>query len=174
MHCADANCVTACPSGAQKVTPEGAVWIDPDVCFGCSYCVLACPFDVPKFDAESGVTQKCSLCVERTSEQGLEPMCVQTCPAEAMDFGEWDEVVEKARRRVGSLHELGQPHASTYGEDLLGGLGAIYVLPGRPESFGFSRSHVSLRRAALASWALGLVGSFALLVAPTLLYALAR
>ena len=83
MHCEDAGCMNICPApGALYRTEEGAVAYDRDKCIACKLCVNACPFDVPRYDAEGKVT-KCHLCFDRIGA-GMEPACVKTCPTGAL------------------------------------------------------------------------------------------
>lgn len=100
MHCEDPTCAQVCPADAIKQTEEGIVQsaLKPR-CIGCSNCVLACPFGVPKYQVEFDQMMKCDMCLDRTSE-GLAPMCASVCPSEALWFGTADEFAE---RRRGSL-----------------------------------------------------------------------
>lgn len=90
MHCVDPNCVSVCPVSALKKDPKtGIVHYDKDVCTGCRYCMVACPYNVPKYDYNNpfGALHKCELCnqkgVERLDKGGL-PGCVEVCPAGAV------------------------------------------------------------------------------------------
>jgi anaerobic dimethyl sulfoxide reductase subunit B (iron-sulfur subunit) len=86
FHCADPACEAVCPTGAiHKRLSDGIVDIDASRCIGCRSCQIACPFGIPQFGSD-GRMQKCNLCVDRV-DQGLEPACVATCPAEALIFG---------------------------------------------------------------------------------------
>lgn len=93
MHCEDpvAPCAQVCPAMAILITEEGVVQqADPSRCIGCQNCVFACPFGVPKFDAEARLMKKCNLCYDRTV-QGLEPWCAQACPTDALWYGTHEE-----------------------------------------------------------------------------------
>ena len=87
MHCEDPTCAQVCPADAIKQTEEGIVQsaLKPR-CIGCSNCVLACPFGVPKYVAEFDQMMKCDMCTDRTAE-GLTPMCASVCPSEALWYG---------------------------------------------------------------------------------------
>ena len=100
MHCEDPTCAQVCPADAIKQTEGGIVQsaLKPR-CIGCSNCVLACPFGVPKYMAEIDQMMKCDMCTDRTSE-GLKPMCASVCPSEALWYGTIDEYREN---RTGSL-----------------------------------------------------------------------
>ena len=100
MHCEDPTCAEVCPADAIKQNEDGVVQsaLKPR-CIGCSNCVLACPFGVPKYFAEIDQMMKCDMCVDRTSE-GLKPMCASVCPSEALWYGTFEEF---AATRRGSL-----------------------------------------------------------------------
>ena len=83
-HCADPGCLTGCPVGAyEKEVDTGIVRHLDDQCIGCSYCILKCPYDVPKYSKKRGIVRKCDMCHQRL-EQGEAPACVQACPTEAI------------------------------------------------------------------------------------------
>jgi len=100
MHCESPTCAQVCPADAIKQTEDGVVQsaLKPR-CIGCSNCVLACPFGVPKYVAEFDQMMKCDMCMDRTSE-GYAPMCASVCPSEALWYGTSAEFRE---RRTGSL-----------------------------------------------------------------------
>jgi Fe-S-cluster-containing dehydrogenase component/DMSO reductase anchor subunit len=83
-HCADPACATGCPVLAyDKDSVTGIVRHLDDQCIGCSYCILKCPYDVPKFNLKRGIVRKCDMCQGRLAE-GEAPACVQACPNEAI------------------------------------------------------------------------------------------
>ena len=100
MHCEDPTCAHVCPADAIKQTEGGIVQsaLKPR-CIGCSNCVLACPFGVPKYVAEFDQMMKCDMCTDRTSE-GYAPMCASVCPSEALWYGTAEEF---HRTRQGAL-----------------------------------------------------------------------
>ncbi len=97
MHCEDPTCAQVCPADAIKQTEEGIVQsaLKPR-CIGCSNCVLACPFGVPKYVAEFDQMMKCDMCTDRTSE-GYAPMCASVCPSEALWYGTVEQFNENRR-----------------------------------------------------------------------------
>ena len=99
MHCEDPICAQVCPADAIKKTPDGIVQssLKPR-CIGCSNCVLACPFGVPKYKAEIDQMMKCDMCYDRTSI-GKKPMCATVCPSGALTFTT-RENIERTRRGV--------------------------------------------------------------------------
>ena len=113
-HCTNAGCLDACPTGALIRTEFETVIVQPDVCNGCGYCVPSCPFGVIDRDPYDGRAAKCTLCYDRL-EDGLEPACAKACPTDSIQFGECDELVERAQARVLELHERGLEDAYLYG-----------------------------------------------------------
>ena len=127
FHCSKAACLDVCPAaGAIYRTKWGGVVIDQEKCIGCKYCINACPFSIPRFDAETGKATKCTMCYDRI-EGNMIPACVKACPSHAMSFGDRDRIIAKARARA---KELGG-EATVYGDTYLGGTHFMYVLPQR-------------------------------------------
>jgi Fe-S-cluster-containing dehydrogenase component len=97
MHCLDPICARVCPADAIKKTPDGVVQSSlKSRCIGCSNCVLACPFGVPKYFPEIDQMLKCDYCYDRTSS-GRRPMCATVCPSQALAFTT-REHIEKTRQ----------------------------------------------------------------------------
>jgi formate dehydrogenase iron-sulfur subunit len=119
-HCIEPTCVSVCPVGALSVTADGPVVYDGERCIGCRYCIMACPFGVPKYqwDQAVPVVGKCILCADRIS-QGLPTACASVCPTGATLFGEREDLVEEARRRIAERPNLYVDHL--YGLDEAGG-----------------------------------------------------
>ncbi|MCA9149757.1 MAG: dimethyl sulfoxide reductase anchor subunit [Planctomycetales bacterium] len=83
-HCVEPGCLQGCPTNAYEKDPETGIVIHlDDQCFGCQYCILACPYEVPRFSASKGIVRKCDMCVTRLSS-GEAPACVQSCPSQAI------------------------------------------------------------------------------------------
>jgi formate dehydrogenase iron-sulfur subunit len=168
-HCTHAGCLDACPTGALIRTEFETVIVQPDVCNGCGYCVPSCPFGVIDRDPYDGRAAKCTLCYDRLAD-GMEPACAKACPTDAIQFGEWDELVDRAKGRVVALHERGVEGAYLYGagdepgEKLAGDLGAFFLLTEPPERFGLparadSPIQENMPAATLAGLAAGAVAA---------------
>ena len=93
-HCADPICASNCPTKAIQKREDGIVLIDQGSCIGCKYCSWVCPYGAPQFNPDKGVMGKCDLCADYI-DQGKNPSCVDACPMRALDFGDYDEWIEK-------------------------------------------------------------------------------
>jgi formate dehydrogenase iron-sulfur subunit len=137
-HCTNAGCLQACPTGAIIRNEFGAVYVQPDICNGCGYCVPACPFGVVALQHDDGRAFKCTLCYDRQKD-GLEPACAKACPTDSIIFGDLDELKMKARQRVADLHSRGETEAYLYGVDEeteVGDLNAFFLLKAEPAAYG--------------------------------------
>jgi formate dehydrogenase iron-sulfur subunit len=178
-HCTHAGCLDVCPTGSLFRTGFGTVVVQDDICNGCGYCVPACPYGVidrrigDKNTPKVGIAQKCTLCYDRLGD-GLTPACAKACPTESIQFGDVDELRERAANRVAQLHAAGVSEARLYGEDPndgVGGAGAMFLLLDEPEVYGLPPDPivptrdlpVMWRRAGLAALTLlaGAVAAFA-------------
>ena len=113
MHCEEPACAAACPADAIKKTADGVVQSAlQSRCIGCSNCVLACPFGVPKYVAPIDQMMKCDLCYDRTSV-GLRPMCATVCPSGALFFGTREEIEAKRRERPENTFLFGEAAVRT-------------------------------------------------------------
>ncbi len=129
FHCADAACVAVCPTGAL-FKEDGLTRLNRDACSGCGYCVQSCPYGIPVMS--DGRSSKCDACAS-TVGAGGSPWCVTTCPAQALKYGDREEILAEAKERVAALKDR-YPKAQVYGETQAGGLGLILVLPDDPET----------------------------------------
>ncbi|MGY4677749.1 DMSO/selenate family reductase complex B subunit [Pasteurella sp. P03HT] len=93
-HCDDPACVKVCPTGAMHKNADGFVIVNEDICIGCRYCHMACPYDAPQYDATKGHMTKCDGCYARV-KAGQKPICVEACPLRALDFAPISELREK-------------------------------------------------------------------------------
>jgi formate dehydrogenase iron-sulfur subunit len=155
-HCTHAGCLDVCPTGSLFRTEFGTVVVQEDICNGCGYCVPACPFGVldkrhlprrPE-DAplalpllgkkEDGRVWKCTLCYDRL-KGGHEPACAKACPTDSIQFGDLDELRERAEKRLAKLEAEQWNGARLYGHDPndgVGGFGAFFLLLDEPEVYG--------------------------------------
>jgi Fe-S-cluster-containing dehydrogenase component len=138
MHCLEPACASVCPVGALSQTEEGPVIYRADRCIGCRYCMVACPFGVPKFEWHSGlfpVIGKCHFCAKTRIFKGLTPACVEACPTGALKFGKRQALLFEGRVRIRSNPK--RYVSSIYGENEIGGTCWLY-LSGVPfEKLGF-------------------------------------
>lgn len=138
FHCTDPACANVCPTGAITKLEDGTVNLDAAKCTGCKYCTAACPFEVPKYRERFGVSNKCTLCNDRTA-QGRSPACVQTCPAGALDYGPRADMIAKAKKRLEFLKGRGIDRAELYGETEMGGLHVLTIAKFGIEQHGLPR-----------------------------------
>jgi formate dehydrogenase iron-sulfur subunit len=135
-HCENAGCLEACPTGSIVRTEFGGVFIQPDVCNGCGYCVVACPFGVVDRRPGDGRAFKCTFCYDR-QKAGLKPACATACPTESILFGEVEELRERAARRLDTLRSRGMEDAVLYdaSNGSVGGSRAMFIFRGRPDEY---------------------------------------
>jgi formate dehydrogenase beta subunit len=126
MHCVDPACTTACMLGALKKREHGIVTYNADLCVGCRYCEMACPFNIPKFQWESLASKivKCELCNHRIA-QGKQPGCTEACPTGAVVFGQRADLLEDAHARLEANPDRYLP--KVYGEKDAGGTQVLYL-----------------------------------------------
>ncbi|MCL5104595.1 MAG: 4Fe-4S dicluster domain-containing protein [Armatimonadetes bacterium] len=137
MHCLEPTCASVCPVAALHKTEYGAVTYDSGKCIGCRYCIMACPFDVPKYQWDSPVpiVGKCIMCVNKRLAHGKQPACTETCPASATVFGDRNTLLEEARRRIKEHPERYVNHI--YGEKEASGTSVLYLSPVSFRELGF-------------------------------------
>lgn len=135
-HCENAGCLEACPTGAIVRTEFGGVFIQPDVCNGCAYCVVNCPFGVVERNNEDGRAFKCTFCYDR-QKAGLKPACATACPTESIRFGELAELRDAAKKRVAGLEAKGFDDLHLYDpqESSVGGIHALFIVRGDPRAY---------------------------------------
>jgi len=128
MHCENPPCVSACIVSALRKHPDGPVTYDASACIGCRYCIVACPFQIPTYEYEKALTpqvRKCTLCFERTMENGQLPACVEVCPTEALIFGKRKDLIDLAHERIKKHPDKYIDHL--YGEHEVGGTSWMYL-----------------------------------------------
>lgn len=129
MHCIHPACASACPVGALFKTPEGPVIYDDKKCLGCRYCMMACPFGIPRYSWESPVplVRKCQMCFQQRVSQGQQPACTAACPVHATIFGEREALLEEAHRRIRESPD--RYEGRVFGETEVGGTCVLYLAP---------------------------------------------
>ena len=154
LHCVDPACASACPVRALEKTASGAVVYHAERCMGCRYCMVSCPFDVPKYQYDRAIpyVRKCTFCAERQAE-GRPPACTEACPAEALLFGKREDLLEIAKTRI-----YQNPDAyvhRVYGEREAGGTSWLYITDVPFESLGLpavaEEPYPTFARGALAA-----------------------
>jgi Fe-S-cluster-containing dehydrogenase component len=126
MHCQEPACASACFVKALEKTDLGPVVYHEDRCVGCRYCMVACPFNMTKFEWDESVPaiRKCLFCYGR-QVAGKQPACVEACPAGALHFGKRAELLEVARSRIYKNPDQYVHHI--YGEHEVGGTSWLYL-----------------------------------------------
>jgi formate dehydrogenase iron-sulfur subunit len=120
----------------MEKTPEGPVVWHSDLCLGCRYCMMACPFEVPRFEWGSinPRIRKCEMCYERIRE-GNKPACVEICPSGALSFGSRDELLSEAHRRIAQRPQ--EYVHRVYGETEVGGTTVLHLAAYPFEELGY-------------------------------------
>lgn len=126
FHCNEPACATACPVHALKKTDAGPVVYRANICLGCRYCQLACPFKIPRFEWEKALPKitKCTMCADRV-EAGQEPACSKVCPTDAIIFGERETLIAEAEDRIRRNPRGYVNHI--YGKDEVGGTCVMHL-----------------------------------------------
>jgi len=169
MHCNTPACAAACLTKALVKTKEGPVIWRADKCMGCRYCMLSCPFDMPKFeyDSPNPRIQKCRMCWERLQAKQV-PACVENCGGDALAFGKRRDLLDLAHKRIAENPKKYVHHI--YGEREAGGTGFMYLSPvpfaevGLPTNLGekafpeYTRNFLASVPIILTLWPAFLVG----------------
>lgn len=130
MHCVEPACVSACIVGALKKQPNGAVTYNQDKCMGCRYCMIACPFNIPKWEWHKALPyiRKCTMC-DDLQKAGKIPACVDNCPGNddgpALLFGSRHDLLYEAERRIHENRDRYYPRV--FGRDQVGGTCVLYI-----------------------------------------------
>ena len=126
MHCEDPSCASVCPVGALQKTKAGPVTYDADKCMGCRYCMVACPFGIPKYEWTKAIpaVRKCIMCSERVA-MGRQTACSEVCPTGATIFGEREYLLNEAHKRLRENPTQYIQHI--YGEKEVGGTSVLFI-----------------------------------------------
>ncbi len=155
-HCQRAGCLESCSTGAIVRTEFDSVYVQPDVCNGCGYCIVGCPFGVIDRREDDGRAWKCTLCYDRLKDD-LTPACAKACPTDSIQFGDLDELRVLADGRLQTLRERGVTEAHLYGADQesqpgTGGLNAFFLLVDEPEVYNLPPDPVAPSKKAPEAW----------------------
>jgi len=139
MHCLDPTCVSVCPVGALEKTKAGPVTYDESKCMGCRYCMVACPFNVPKYEWSKAIprVRKCIMCPDRVAA-GKPTACAEACPTGATMFGDRDELIAEARKRIAA--EPGKYVPTIYGLNEVGGTSVLILSSVPVDQFGYPKA----------------------------------
>ncbi|HET7185021.1 MAG TPA: 4Fe-4S dicluster domain-containing protein [Terriglobales bacterium] len=174
-HCEVAGCLEACPTGSLIRTEFGGVYMQPDVCNGCSYCVVACPFGVIQKNEEDGRAFKCTFCYDR-QKVGLQPACAKACPTESIMFGPLDQLRVRAQERLEQLHGNGMTDANLYDptNTSVKGLHAFFLVRGDPRAYNLPPKPEVPTIYLKEGWRAAAKGAAMLLAGATLAFAAGR
>jgi|HubBroStandDraft_6_1064221.scaffolds.fasta_scaffold101005_3 formate dehydrogenase iron-sulfur subunit len=136
MNCQEPACASVCPVGALRKTAAGPVTYDADRCMGCRYCMVACPFGVPKYEWSKVLpkVQKCTMCADRVAA-GQQTACADICPTGATKFGERDDLIQEAQQRI--RDNPGKYVDHVYGINEVGGTSVLLLSSVPFEQFGY-------------------------------------
>ena len=136
MNCLDPACASVCPVGALRKTAAGPVTYEEERCMGCRYCMVACPFGVPKYEWGKVLpkVQKCTMCADRLAE-GKQTACAEACPTGATKFGEREDLINEAQQRI--RDNPGQYVNHIYGLNEVGGTSVLLLSSVPFEEFGY-------------------------------------
>jgi formate dehydrogenase iron-sulfur subunit len=139
MNCQDPTCASVCPVGAFRKTADGPVTYDASRCIGCRYCMLACPFSVPKYEWDKALplVRKCDMCADRLAK-GLQTACAEACPTGATKFGDRDALIAEAQDRMAKSPDQYVQHI--YGREEVGGTSVLLLSSVPFETFGYQTS----------------------------------
>ncbi|MEO7167916.1 MAG: 4Fe-4S dicluster domain-containing protein [Chthoniobacterales bacterium] len=175
-HCEEAGCLEACPTGSIVRTEIGSVLVQNDICNGCGYCVVNCPFGVidkrPEPLPDAGGAFKCTFCYDR-QKSGLTPACAKVCPTESIVFGRLDDLRVRANERVRVLRESGHTDAQLYDpqETSVHGLHAFFLIFGAPEVYGLPPKPQVPTIYLKSSWAAAIITAVGAVAASLLAFA---
>ena len=135
MHCNEPACASVCPVGAFVKTPEGPVVYNAGRCIGCRFCMIACPFGVPKYEWSKAfpLVRKCTGCYSRIKE-GMEPACATACPT-AITYGSRSDMIKEAEKRL--KNRPTRYHQAIYGKGEAGGTSILYLTHRPLDELGF-------------------------------------
>jgi len=173
-HCEEAGCLEACPTGSIVRTEFGGVYVQPDICNGCAYCVVACPFGVVQKNKDDGRAFKCTFCYDR-QKAGMEPACAKACPTESIKFGEKSHLRTVAQERVRELQSRGMEDAKIYDpvDTSVKGIHAFFIVRGDERQYNLPPTPEVPTVYLKEGWKQSAVGSAALVIGSLVAFAIA-
>ena len=151
------SCVISCPVQALEKTDEGPVIWHDDRCIGCRYCMLACPFQIPKFEWDKAwpKIRKCTMCYDRLTQgqEGFsEPACSKACPTDSIVTGEREELLAEAHQRINANPD--KYHDHVYGENEVGGTCVLHISSVSMDMLGYPADLPTVSLAGTTGWAM--------------------
>jgi Fe-S-cluster-containing dehydrogenase component len=144
MHCSHPACASACIVNAFSRQKEGAVVWNEWRCIGCRVCMIACPFQIPKYEYHKAIqprVRKCTFCYHDRTSKGIQPACAENCPADAITFGKRKDMLIEARTRIRENPDEYLDHI--YGEHEVHGTAKLYLAPKAIKDFSYIRLDTS-------------------------------
>ena len=174
-HCENAGCLEACPTGSIVRTEFGTVYVQPDICNGCGYCVVACPFGVIDRRPDDGRAFKCTFCYDR-QKAGLEPACAKACPTGSILFGDLEALERAADRRIAELHAAGMNDATIYNpkDTSVGGIHAFFLVRGDPREYNLPPKPTVPTELLRPGWSAVAVAATAMAIGSLLAFAMSH
>ena len=172
-HCVEAPCQESCPTGSIIYNEFGNVYVQPDICNGCGYCVIACPFGVLGRSHHDGHVHKCTLCYDR-QKGDMTPACAKACPTASIQFGEVETLKVHAQARVEELKAQGEAGAYLYGADATeeySSLNAFFLLTDSPNTYNLPEAPKKPTTGMKQRYAWSLFTGIALTAASALIFA---
>jgi formate dehydrogenase iron-sulfur subunit len=174
-HCEHAGCLEACPTGSIIRTEFGGVYIQPDICNGCGYCVVTCPFGVVDRRPDDGRAFMCTFCYDR-QKAGQQPACAKACPTESILFGDLQELERKADARVAALHANGMADARVWNpkDSPVGGTHAFFLVRGDPREYNLPEDPIVPTTLLKPAWSAAAAAAGAIAIGSLLAFALSK
>ena len=174
-HCEHAGCLEACPTGAIIRTEFGGVYIQPDICNGCGYCVVTCPFGVVDRRPDDGRAFKCTFCYDR-QKAGEQPACAKACPTQSILFGDLAELERAADERLAKLHANGMTDANIWNpkDTSVGGTHAFFLVRGDARQYNLPSNPVVPTALLKPAWSAAAAAAGAIAIGALFAFALSK
>jgi len=172
-HCENAGCLESCPTGSIVRTEFGGVYVQPDICNGCGYCVVNCPFGVIDRRPTDGRAFKCTFCYDR-QRAGEQPACAKACPTQSILFGDLEELQLVADARIAKLHANGMTDAKIYNptDSSVGGVHAFFLVRGDAREYNLPANPVVPTVYLRDAWGAAAAGAAAIAAGALVVFAL--